>query len=107
MRGNPWIVRQAGDHLMTTLDSIVNVSGDVIYQELDGEAILLDMKSEVFFGLDAVGTDIWKLLKTHAHVRTVAGILAGNYQSGEDDLEEALLDFIEKLQAKGLVEVAR
>jgi hypothetical protein len=92
---------------MTTLDSIVKVSDDVIYQELDGEAILLDMQSEVFFGLDAVGTDIWKLLKTHAHVKTVARILTDHYQAGEDDLEEALLDFIEKLQAKGLVEIAR
>jgi hypothetical protein len=92
---------------MTTIDSIIKVSGDVILQELDGEAILLDMQSEIFFGLDPVGTDIWQLLKTHGHVKTVARILAENYQAGEDDLAEKLLDFIDKLRAKGLVEIAR
>jgi len=32
---------------------------DVLMRELDGEAVILDLKSETYFGLDDVGTRIW------------------------------------------------
>lgn len=88
---------------MTTLDSAVKVSPGVIFQQLDGEAVLLSTQSEIFFGLDPVGTQIWQLLEEHGDVRTVARTLLQKYEVGEEELEKQLLEFIEKLYAKGLV----
>ena len=36
----------------------VTISREVLFQELDGEAVLLDIASESYFGLDDVGTRI-------------------------------------------------
>ncbi len=88
---------------MTTLDSTIKIPSEVIFQQLDGEAVLLSTQSEVFFGLDSVGTEIWQLLEEHSGLRTVVGILLEKYEVGQEELEKELLEFIEKLHAKGLV----
>lgn len=90
---------------MVTLDCLVTVSDDVIFQELDGEAVLLNMQSESYFGLDSVGTRIWELLKAHGLVRTAAQKLLDEYDIGKDELQQHLLEFVEKLHAKGLITI--
>ena len=42
------------------LDQKVIFAETVFAQEVDGEMVLLDMESENYFGLDEVGTSIWK-----------------------------------------------
>jgi hypothetical protein len=37
-------------------------SQDVLVQELDGEAVLLDLQSGRYFGLDSVAYRMWQLL---------------------------------------------
>jgi hypothetical protein len=90
---------------MITADSVVKLSSDVIVQELDGEAVLLNMSSEVYFGLDKIGTRIWTLLGTHGGLKTVAQALLNEFEVNEQELSTHLLIFVEKLHAKGLVTV--
>jgi hypothetical protein len=44
----------------------IKISKEVLSQELAGETVLLDMASEGYFGLDAVGTRVWQLLQSGA-----------------------------------------
>jgi hypothetical protein len=90
---------------MVTLDSVVKIADDVIFQELEGEAVLLNMQSEIYFGLDAMGTRIWELLKTHGRIQMVSEALLNEYEVGEEELRKHLCEFIDKLHTKGLVEV--
>ena len=43
-------------------EQTLSVSTEVIAQEVSGETVLLDLKSEQYFSLDVVGTRIWQLL---------------------------------------------
>ena len=43
-------------------DRCMKPSPDVLWQELSGESVLLDLKSEEYFGLNEVGTRVWQLL---------------------------------------------
>jgi len=90
---------------MVTLDSVVKIADDVIFQELEGEAVLLNMQSEIYFGLDATGTRIWELLKNDGRVRFVSDALLDEYEVGEEQLWDHLCEFINQLHSKGLVEV--
>ena len=90
---------------MLTLDSVVKIADDVIFQDLEGEAVLLNMQSEIYFGLDATGTRIWELLKTDGRVRCVSEALLDEYEVGEEQLWDHLCEFINQLHSKGLVEV--
>ena len=42
-----------------SLNSRVRILDDVLFQELQGEAVLLNLKTGVYLGLDQLGTQIW------------------------------------------------
>ena len=46
-----------------SLESRVRIPESVLFQELDGEAVLLHLESGVYFGLDPIGTRMWHLLE--------------------------------------------
>ncbi len=83
----------------------VKVAKDVIFQELEGEAVLLNMQTGIYFGLNPVGTRIWQLLLEYGDVKTVATTLLDEYDIAEEQLLTHLFDFIKNLKSKGLVEV--
>ena len=77
----------------------------VFAQEVDGEMVLLDMNSENYFGLDEVGTAIWQAMQKSGDLQIVYQTLLEQYEVEAEILEKDLLDFAEKLQESGLVEV--
>src|SRR4051812_779748 len=42
-----------GSAIMTTLEHTVRVPDDVVFRELQGEAVILNLASSMYFGLDA------------------------------------------------------
>ena len=42
-----------------TLTAEVRANDEVLFQELHGEGVLLNLKTGVYFGLDPVGARIW------------------------------------------------
>jgi hypothetical protein len=81
----------------------VAIPEHVVFQELENECVLLNMSSEQYFGLDDVGTRIWKLLADEGETRTVLARLQDHYQVSEATLRQDLAGFIDKLQAEGLL----
>jgi len=81
----------------------VKPSDDVVWRDLQGESILLDLKSGVYFGLDPVGTRIWTLLQDHTDLQAVLEQLLREYEVSEETCARDLLELIAVLQEKGLV----
>jgi hypothetical protein len=90
-----------------TLATRVAVSPEVMLQEIDGEAVLLDLRSECYFGLDAVGTRIWRLIEQDGHLRSVHLGLLDEYEVEADCLERDLLALVQKLAEAGLVNLEK
>jgi hypothetical protein len=86
-----------------SLDASVHVGEDVVFRELDGEAVILNLQSGVYFGLDAVGTRIWQLCGQHGSLRSVWQAMRDEFDAPAEDLEADLLTFIDELAAKGLL----
>jgi len=89
------------------LNSKITFADTVFAQEVDGEMVLLDMNSENYFGLDAVGTDIWQAMQENESLADVLVVLLDQYDVEEEVLKKDLLTFVEKLQESGLIEVHR
>jgi hypothetical protein len=88
-----------------SLDAKVHVPEDVLYRELESEAVLLDTRSGVYFGLDPTGARMWSLLAQHGCIRPAYESLLGEYDVGEAQLQQDLLDLVEKLSGHGLLQV--
>ena len=83
----------------------LRISKEVIFQELEGEAVLLNMQSGIFFGLNPVAKRMWELLNELGQAEKVLQQLLREYEASEEQLRQDLVDFIERLKSKGLVEI--
>ena len=86
-----------------TLTDCVTLSPEVLFQEVAGEAVLLDLASETYFGLDDVGTRIWQLLHDQVSLRAVYDTLLKEYDVAPARLEDDLLTHVVQLADAGLV----
>jgi hypothetical protein len=80
-----------------TPDTLINV--------IDGESVLLNMKSESYYGLDQIGTRMWTLLTTADSIQIAYQQLLTEYDVSADVLRQDLNDLIDKLVTKGLIEI--
>ena len=91
--------------MSASLDASVHIPSDVIFRELDGEAVILNLASGVYFGLDPVGTRIWQLCQEHGSVRSVWEAIQREFDESADVLQSDLLSFLDELCSKGLVTI--
>jgi hypothetical protein len=89
-----------------TLASRVRVNDDILFQELQGEAVVLNLKSGVYFGLDPVGTRIWQLFAVHELLSEIAETIVAEYDVTEDRSAADLLALVTDLERNGLVTVS-
>ena len=89
-----------------TLSHRATPSEDVMFQDVGGEAVLLNLASERYFGLDPVGTCIWKLLVEDPRLQPAYVRLCAKFEVEPARLESDLLDLVGQLAEAGLVEVA-
>jgi DNA-directed RNA polymerase subunit N (RpoN/RPB10) len=90
---------------MTTLDIRITVPPGVLFRDLDGEAVLLELESGRYFGLNETGTRFWHLLQEHGSVEPALRAMLDEYDVEEDCLRRELLSFVETLSSQRLVEV--
>ena len=90
-----------------TLDTRLVLSPHVMLQEVSGEAVLLDLKGESYFGLNAAGTRIWRLVEQGHDLRAVHAALLHEYDVDPSRLEHDMTDLITRLVQAGLVSAGR
>ena len=84
----------------------VSVPENVMFRELEGEAAILNLESEFYFGLDDVGTRMWLVLTESSSIQGAYDALQDEYEVEPDLLRKDLIELIEKLVEKGLLEVS-
>lgn len=82
----------------------LRISGDVVFRELEGEMVLLNLRTGVYFGLDPVGTAIWRLLEARRTVGEIVEALVAEYDVGEAAAEEDVRRFVAALGENALAE---
>jgi hypothetical protein len=88
-----------------SLTSQVKLNPDVLFQELQGEAVLLNLKSGVYLGLDTVGTRIWNLLQQHTRLEDVLNAVLDEYEVGQAQCSQDLLRLVSEMEQQGLAEI--
>ena len=79
------------------------ISDEVLGQEIDGESVLLDLRSEKYFGLNPVGTRVWQLLNERKSMGNMLDILHSEYAVNRKQLEKDVGDLLERMLQAGLV----
>jgi hypothetical protein len=88
-----------------SFDKRLSITSDTLINVIEGESVLLNMKSESYYGLDQIGTRMWTLLTTSDSIQTAYQQLLTEYDVSADVLREDLNDLIDKLVTKGLIKI--
>lgn len=83
----------------------IAIPDSVLMQELDGEAVLLNLDTGKYFGLDEVGTRIWQLLQSSASIQVAFDQLQAEYEVDPGQLRTDLEGLIAELITEKLIEV--
>jgi len=86
-------------------DQKVIISPEVLFQEVSGEIVLLDLASESYFGLDEIGARIWALLNEEKTVGQIVEVLLEEYEVDRARLEGDVNELLENLLEAGLIKM--
>ena len=90
---------------MISFSSKVVVPDTVLFRELDGEAVLLNLNTESYLGLDDVGTRMWTLLTTQPSIQVAYDALLVEYDVAPDVLRNDVEVLVGQMLEHGLVEL--
>lgn len=76
---------------------------DVLFRQLDDEAVLLDLDSQRYFGLEEVATRLWALLAENPSLPTARLTLLQEFETDAGTLDRDLRVFLGQLLERGLV----
>jgi hypothetical protein len=88
-----------------TLDDRIVTSEDVLFRELDTEAVVLNLKTGIYYGLNPIGTRAWQLVAEHGTLARVLEVMLDEYDVERGVLEKDLLDLTRQLSDAGLCTV--
>lgn len=79
--------------------SRVTVPDTVLFRELEGEAVILNLETESYLGLDLVGTRMWNVLTAQPSIEAAYQVLLAEYDVAPEtlraDLERLLGEMLE------------
>jgi hypothetical protein len=84
-----------------TMRKIV-LAPEALFQEIGGEAVILDLASSTYFGLDPVGTRLWQLLQEEKNLDQIYPILLQEFEVEDKQLEQDVESFLQQLIDAGL-----
>jgi hypothetical protein len=86
-----------------SLNSRVRIQDEVLFQELQREAVLLNLKTGMYLGLNEMGTRIWQLLQEDGALSRVVAVMLQEYDVTEERLAQDLLDLVGQMEKQGLL----
>ena len=84
---------------------IVVLSPDALFHEVGGEVVILDLKSEQYFGLDETGARAWQLLQESSDIQALYDGMLKDFNVDPEVLNRDIQDLIKELLDAGLVQI--
>lgn len=85
------------------LNDKVIVSPQVLVSQVDDELIILDLTSNMYFGLNSVGAQIWYFLSQDKTIAETCEAMLAKYDASPESMERDVLDLTNELLSKNLV----
>lgn len=73
--------------------------------DLEGEMVILNLDSGIYFGLNPVGAAIWNYVQSERSLEDIVGYLLVEYQVDRARCETEVISLLHQMSAQGLVEI--
>ena len=79
---------------------------EIIATEVDGEFVLMSIEDGKYFGLDPIGSEIWRRLEAPKSVEALCGELKDHFEGDPETIEREAFDFLGKLSDLKLLQTS-
>ena len=86
-------------------DTVVAQIEELVSSDLDGETVMMSVKNGKYYGMDAIGSRVWALIKQPQPVAELCDILLTEFKVDREQCERDVLVFLNKLAEDNLVKV--
>lgn len=90
---------------MVSKNAIVVATQEQVSSDLAGEAVILNLKNGMYYGLDAVGARIWTLIQQPQSVAALRDTIVAEYDVEAERCERDILTLLTNLAAAQLIEI--
>jgi hypothetical protein len=88
-----------------TVDSVVMATKEQVSADLRGEAVVLDLTKNMYYGLDEVAARVWHLIRDPRTVSDIRDVIVSEYEIDKHACQRDLIEFLDRLLNEGLIEV--
>src|SRR5256885_13329441 len=78
-------------------------SPNVIHETIEGEVILIDLKTGTYYSLRDAGAAVWQAIEQGAGEDEIAAELRSHYEASEREIQDAVRRLLAELEREGLV----
>lgn len=86
-----------------TPETVIQRKPGLLFNEIDGEIVMLSIENSEYYGLDKTGSRIWELIETPLTLKELVSKLMDEFDVDEKRCWNETTDFIVKLQEKKLL----
>lgn len=90
---------------MVSSCSSVAAAKEQVSSDLAGEAVILSLKSGIYYGLNEVGARIWNLIQKPRTVNEIREAILAEYEVEPEQCDRELVALLQQLETEGLIEV--
>ncbi|MFZ1325537.1 MAG: PqqD family protein [Candidatus Contendobacter sp.] len=83
----------------------IQIPTDVLYRDLGGEAVIANLTTGQYYGLDEIGARTWTLLVEHGQLEPAVQTLLAEYAVEERQLRQDLSQLLNTLADHGLLQI--
>lgn len=87
------------------LSAIVVAANDVLSSELGSEQVLLNLCDGIYYGLEDVGSDIWKLVQKPVSVAEICDAIVATHDVDPERCRRDVVKLLGELVERRLVEL--
>ncbi len=83
----------------------IKISDSVLFQEIDNEYVLLNMKTELYFGLNDIGAKVWQIISQEGTTDTLIEKIMSEYDVPADTLRTDISQLLNELKKEQLISI--
>jgi len=84
--------------------SVYKIPENVLFQEVEGEAVLLSLDEGFYYGLDELGTRVWNFINEDLELDQMVDRIVEEYEVEPGQAREDIEKFLAELEESGLIQ---
>jgi hypothetical protein len=92
---------------MVPVNRVLSPNAETVVAEvIDGEAVLIDLSTGIYYSMDAAGGSVWSLIEAGSSIELIAAAICARYEVSPEQAQGDVSRLVEHLVQQNLVVVA-